>query len=90
MRNEQNRFAALSAALRAIPPQPIDIHNPLATLRPLFEGTMTIAQALSPEVQAAITTCEQLAYGRDQRGRHVCDRVNGLRPISTTRDIAGW
>lgn len=90
MVNDQSRYAALSSALRGIQPQPIDTHNPLAILRPLFDGTMTIGQALSPEVQAAIEACEQIAYGRDQRGRHLCDRVNGLRPIPALRDIAGW
>jgi hypothetical protein len=86
----QHRLRALTAALHGVPAKPVDGRNPLATLRPLFDGTMTIAEALTPEVQEAIQTCEQLAYGRDQRGRYLCDRLGGLRPIPTERAVVGW
>ncbi len=82
--------AALIDLVRAIPAQPVDARNPLAPLRPLFDGTMTIEMALSPVIQDAIEQCEQLAYQRDGKGRSLCNRLTGLHPIPAAHPVSGW
>jgi hypothetical protein len=84
------QHAALIDLLCAIPAQPIETRNPLALLRPLFDGTMTIETALLPTIQEAIAACEQLAYQRDGRGRSLCNRLGELRPIPAPHAINGW
>jgi hypothetical protein len=51
------QYRALIALLSALPAQPIATHKPLALLRPLFDGSMTIKVALSPAIQEAIAAC---------------------------------
>ncbi len=82
--------AALIALLEAIPAQSIDTANPLATLRPLFAGTLTFAQALEPEIQAALDACEAIAYHRTTPGRSLCDRLYNVRPIPAADLVVGW
>ncbi len=88
--DQRDSCAALITLLRTIPAQPRDARNPLALLRPLFDGTMTIETALSPAIQDAIAQCEQLAYPRDGRGRNLCDRLSGLPPIPAAHPVSGW
>lgn len=81
---------ALIALLRTIPAQPIATHHPLALLRPLFAGTMTMAEALSPPIQEALAACEQLAYQHGGRGSSLCSRLADLPAIPASHAIDGW
>lgn len=82
--------AALIALLEAIPAQPIDTANPLTTLRPLMSGTLTFAQALEPEIQAALDACAAIAYRQHLPARILCDRLSSLRPIPASTCVVGW
>lgn len=86
----QSPNAALIAQLEAIPAQPIDTANPLTTLQPLMSGTLTFAQALEPEVQAALDACMAIAYHQNLPGRILCDRLSSVRPIPARDRVAGW
>lgn len=88
--NQDCQYHALIALLSALPAQPIATHNPLALLRPLFDGSMTIEMALSPAIQEAIAACEELAYQRDGKGRSLCYRLNDLPAIPAIHAIDGW
>ncbi len=88
---QQNcQYRALIELLGALAAQPIATHNPLALLRPRFDGSMTIAVALSPAIREAIAACEQLAYQRDGKGRSLCDRRNDLPAILAIPASDGW
>jgi hypothetical protein len=82
--------AALIALLEAIPAQPIDTANPLTTLRPLMSGTLTFAQALEPEIQAALDSCAAIAYRQNRPGRTLCERLHNVRPIPAPACVVGW
>ncbi len=85
-----SRNAALIALLEAIPAQPIDTANPLTTLQPLMSGTLTFAQALEPEIQAALDACAAIAYRQNPPGRILCDRLSTVRPIPAPACVVGW
>ena len=82
--------SALIALLEAIPAQPIDTANPLTTLQPLMSGTLTFAQALEPEIQAALDACAAIAYRQNRPGRILCDRLSTVRPIPAPACVVGW
>ena len=82
--------AALIALLEAIPAQPIDTANPLTTLQPLISGTLTFAQALEPEIQAALDACAAIAYRQNRPGRILCDRLSTVCPIPAPACVVGW
>lgn len=82
--------ATLIAQLEAIPAQPISTVNPLATLRPLIAGGLTFAQALEPEIQAALDACVTIAYRQNRPGRILCDRLANVRPIPAPACVVGW
>jgi hypothetical protein len=82
--------AALIALIEAIPAQPIGTANPLATLRPLMSGTLTFAQALEPEIQAALDACAAITYRQHLPGRILCDRLSSARPIPASACVVGW
>lgn len=86
----QSPNTTLIALLKAIPAQPIDTANPLATLRPLMSGTLTFAQALEPEIQAALDACAASAYRQHLPGRILCDRLSSVRPIPAQTCVVGW
>ncbi|MFV9506901.1 MAG: hypothetical protein AB4911_20305 [Oscillochloridaceae bacterium umkhey_bin13] len=88
--NQDAQCHALIALLRTVPAQPIAPHTPLTLLRPLFAGTMTIAEALSPPIQEALAACEQLAYQHGGRGSSLCSRLADLPAIPASHAIDGW
>lgn len=85
-----SRNAALIALLEAIPAQPIDTANPLSTLHSLMSGTLTFAQALEPEIQAALDACAAIAYRQNRPVRILCDRLSTVRPIPAPQRVVGW
>lgn len=82
--------AALIALLQTIPAQPIDTRTPLVILRPLIAGTLTFEEALAPAIQAALETCETIAYPRTTAGRSLCQRLISVRPIPAPDRVVGW
>jgi hypothetical protein len=82
--------ATLIDLLEAIPAQPIDTANPLTTLQPLLSGMLTFAQALEPEIQAALDACAAITYRQNPPGRILCDRLSTVRPIPGPACVVGW
>lgn len=90
MSMNDSQHEALIAALHAVPAQPIEQPTSLTVLRPLLNGTMTISEALSPAVQAAIDRCEQDTYYQNQEGKRLCDRLQSLPPVPASEAVPGW
>ncbi len=66
--DQDGQCHVLMLLLRTVPARPIATHDPLALLRSLFAGTMTIEVALSPAIQEAIAACEPGAARRLRSG----------------------
>jgi hypothetical protein len=55
-----------------------------------MSGTLTFAQALEPEIQAALDACAAIAYRQNRPVRILCDRLSTVRPIPAPQRVVGW